>query len=245
MSNNDRKTVFLGINYKATDFSYLITEYLNSFRCGVELKLKDLKTNFFLSDFNDPPAVHSRIAFSALTLAEYFRDQKEGEVFLFVDDLLHFEKASQLLNLNLRNDEKTLRNDVNTFEERIASTKKSSLTSFRILRTNIDERLPSYAKFETDIFVSQQTDYYPFIDPLCSNSKLVNPNIIGEEHYNIVILIRQLLQIYQILKNKNPDELSKEEILLISQELENFNISFLSLLLLLNNFLNTVVNMSL
>jgi len=64
----------LGINYKATDFSYLITEYLNSFRCGVELKLKDLKTNFFLSDFNDPPAVHSRIAFSALTLAEYFRD---------------------------------------------------------------------------------------------------------------------------------------------------------------------------
>ena len=186
---------------------------------------------------NEPPGARLRVALSGLTVAEQFRDQDGGgkEILLFIDNIFRFTQAGSEVSALLGRMpsavgyQPTLSSEMGALQERITSTKQGSITSVQAIYVPADD-LTDPAPATTFNFLDATTvlsrkiaelGIYPAVDPLDSTSRIMDPNIIGEEHYNVAQQVKQLLQKYNELQDiiaiLGVDELSDEDKLVVSR----------------------------
>ncbi len=202
-----------------------------------ENALKDSQCTLVFGQMNEPPGARLRVALSGLTVAEQFRDNDGGgkEVLLFIDNIFRFTQAgSEVAALLGRMPsavgyQPTLSSEMGALQERITSTKQGSITSVQAIYVPADD-LTDPAPATTFSFLDATTvlnrkiaelGIYPAVDPLDSTSRILDPNIIGEEHYNVAQAVKQLLQKYNELQDiiaiLGVDELSDEDKLVVAR----------------------------
>ena len=200
------------------------------------------KTTLVLGQMNEPPGIRARAIFPALTIAEYFRDEKGLDVLFLVDNIFRYAQAGMEVSTLLgklparAGYQPTLKEEIAMVEERITSTKRGSITSVQAIYVpadDITDPAPSSAipHLDSVIILSRSRaakGFYPAIDPLESRSKVLDPSIVGEEHYSVAIDVLYHLQRYKDLEDiiniLGIEELSKEdrEIVLRARRLERF-----------------------
>ena len=193
------------------------------------------KTALVYGQMNEPPGARMRVALSGLTMAEYFRDVKNQDVLLFIDNIFRFTQAGSEVSALLGRMpsavgyQPTLASEMGALQERITSTKNGSITSVQAIYVPADD-LTDPAPATTFSFLDATTvlsrkiselGIYPAVDPLDSTSRILDPNIIGEEHYNVAQEVKQLLQKYNDLQDiiaiLGVDELSDEDKLTVNR----------------------------
>ncbi len=193
------------------------------------------KTSLVFGQMNEPPGARMRIALTGLTMAEYFRDVAGQDVLLFVDNIFRFVQAGSEVSALLGRMpsavgyQPTLANEVGALQERIASTNKGSITSVQAVYVPADD-LTDPAPATTFTHLDAQTvlsrsivelGIYPAIDPLESNSRILDPQIVGEEHYNVARQVQSMLQrlkeLQDIIAILGMDELSEDDKLTVSR----------------------------
>ena len=191
------------------------------------------KTALVFGQMNEPPGARSRVGLTALTIAEYFRDEEGRDVLLFIDNIFRFIQAGSEVSALLGRMpsavgyQPTLATELGALQERIASTKKGSITSVQAVYVPADD-LTDPAPANTFTHLDAKTvlsrdianlGIYPAVDPLDSTSRIMDPHIIGEEHYNVAMEVRQVLQKYKDLQDiiniLGMDELSEEDKLIV------------------------------
>ena len=178
---------------------------------------------------NEPPGARSRVALTGLTQAEYFRDEEGQDVLLFIDNIFRFTQAGSEVSALLGRIpsavgyQPTLATDMGALQERITSTKKGSITSVQAIYVPADDLTDpapatSFAHLDATTVLSRQIaelGIYPAVDPLDSTSRILDPRIIGEEHYGVATSVQQTLQTYKSLQDiiaiLGMDELSEED----------------------------------
>ena len=225
-----------------------IMKYGDKFREGMEkgewnLKDVDMKqveqsqVTLVFGQMNEPPGARLRVALSGLTVAEQFRDQDGGgkEILLFIDNIFRFTQAGSEVSALLGRMpsavgyQPTLASEMGILQERITSTKQGSITSVQAIYVPADD-LTDPAPATTFSFLDATTvlsrkiselGIYPAVDPLDSTSRILDPNIVGEEHYNVAQQVKQLLQKYNELQDiiaiLGVDELSDEDKLVVAR----------------------------
>jgi len=202
-----------------------------------ENALKDSQCTLVFGQMNEPPGARLRVALSGLTVAEQFRDNDGGgkEVLLFIDNIFRFTQAGSEVSALLGRMpsavgyQPTLSSEMGALQERIPSTKQGSITSVQAIYVPADD-LTDPAPATTFSFLDATTvlnrkiaelGIYPAVDPLDSTSRILDPNIIGEEHYNVAQAVKQLLQKYNELQDiiaiLGVDELSDEDKLVVAR----------------------------
>ena len=202
-----------------------------------ENALKDSQCTLVFGQMNEPPGARLRVALSGLTVAEQFRDNDGGgkEVLLFIDNIFRFTQAGSEVSALLGRMpsavgyQPTLSSEMGALQERITSTKQGSITSVQAIYVPADG-LTDPAPATTFSFLDATTvlnrkiaelGIYPAVDPLDSTSRILDPNIIGEEHYNVAQAVKQLLQKYNELQDiiaiLGVDELSDEDKLVVAR----------------------------
>ena len=184
----------------------------------VDMKeLQNSQSTLVFGQMNEPPGARLRVALSGLTVAEQFRDQDGGgkEVLLFIDNIFRFTQAGSEVSALLGRMpsavgyQPTLSSEMGALQERITSTKQGSITSVQAIYVPADD-LTDPAPATTFSFLDATTvlsrkiaelGIYPAVDPLDSTSRILDPNIIGEEHYNVAQSVKQLLQKYNDLQD--------------------------------------------
>ena len=200
-------------------------------------KVKESQATLVFGQMNEPPGARLRVALSGLTVAEQFRDQDGGgkEILLFIDNIFRFTQAGSEVSALLGRMpsavgyQPTLASEMGMLQERITSTKNGSITSVQAIYVPADD-LTDPAPATTFSFLDATTvlsrkiaelGIYPAVDPLESTSRILDPNIIGEEHYNTAQAVKQLLQKYNELQDiiaiLGVDELSDEDKLVVSR----------------------------
>ena len=200
-------------------------------------KLKESQATLVFGQMNEPPGARLRVALSGLTVAEQFRDQGAGgkDVLLFIDNIFRFTQAGSEVSALLGRMpsavgyQPTLASEMGSLQERITSTKNGSITSVQAIYVPADD-LTDPAPATTFSFLDATTvlsrkiaelGIYPAVDPLESTSRILDPNIIGEDHYNTAQAVKQLLQKYNELQDiiaiLGVDELSDEDKLVVSR----------------------------
>jgi len=187
------------------------------------------KTSLVFGQMNEPPGARLRVGLTGLAMAEYFRDTDRQDVLLFVDNIFRFVQAGAEVSALLGRMpsavgyQPTLGTDIGTFEERIASTKSGSITSVQAIYVPADDYTdPAPATVFTHLDASTtlsrqiaELGIYPAVDPLTSSSRMLDPRIIGEEHYYVSQQVRKILQRYKDLQDiiaiLGIDELSEED----------------------------------
>lgn len=193
------------------------------------------KTVLVFGQMNEPPGNRLRVGLSALTMAEYFRDQKGEDVLLFIDNVFRFAQAGSEVSALLGRMpsavgyQPTLGSDVGTLQERITSTKKGSITSVQAVYVPADDYTDPapatiFSHLEATVTLERsiaEQGLYPAVDPLTSNSRLLDPNIVGEDHYFVASEIKRILQRYKDLQDiiaiLGIDELSDEDKLTVAR----------------------------
>ena len=193
------------------------------------------KTCLVFGQMNEPPGARMRVALTGLTMAEYYRDQENQDVLLFIDNIFRFVQAGSEVSALLGRMpsavgyQPTLSTEIGTLQERIASTKKGSITSVQAIYVPADDYTdPAPAGVFTHLDASTalsrqiaELGIYPAVDPLASNSRIMDPQIIGEEHYNVAITVQKILQRYKDLQDiiviLGIDELSEEDKLTVAR----------------------------
>jgi F-type H+-transporting ATPase subunit beta len=183
----------------------------------------------------EPPGARARVALSALTVAEYFRDVEGQDVLLFIDNIFRFTQAGQEVSALLGRMpsavgyQPTLGTDLGELQERITSTTKGSITSVQCVYVPADDLTDpapatTFAHLDGTVVLSRQIaelGIYPAVDPLDSTSRILDPNILGEEHYFTARQVQQTLQQYKDLQDiiaiLGMDELSDEDKLTVSR----------------------------
>lgn len=199
-----------------------------------EAKVMD-KTVMVFGQMNEPPANRMRVALTALTMAEYFRDKKREDVLLFIDNIFRFAQAGSEVSALLGRMpsavgyQPTLASEMGELQERITSTKKGSITSVQAVYVPADDytdpapvtifaHLDATTNLERSI---AEQGIYPAVDPLASTSRILDPNIVGEEHYNVARGVQKVLQRYKDLQDiiaiLGIDELSNEDKLIVTR----------------------------
>ncbi len=198
--------------------------------------LKDSQATLVFGQMNEPPGARLRVALSGLTVAEQFRDQEGGkDVLLFIDNIFRFTQAGSEVSALLGRMpsavgyQPTLASEMGMLQERITSTKNGSITSVQAIYVPADD-LTDPAPATTFSFLDATTvlsrkiaelGIYPAVDPLESTSRILDPNVIGEEHYNTAQAVKQLLQKYNELQDiiaiLGVDELSDEDKLVVAR----------------------------
>ena len=199
--------------------------------------LKDSQAALVFGQMNEPPGARLRVALTGLTVAEQFRDQGAGgkDVLLFIDNIFRFTQAGSEVSALLGRMpsavgyQPTLASEMGMLQERITSTKNGSITSVQAIYVPADD-LTDPAPATTFSFLDATTvlsrkiaelGIYPAVDPLESTSRILDPNIVGEEHYNVAQSVKQLLQKYNELQDiiaiLGVDELSDEDKLVVSR----------------------------
>jgi F-type H+-transporting ATPase subunit beta len=193
------------------------------------------KTALVYGQMNEPPGARMRVALTGLTMAEYFRDVGGQDVLFFVDNIFRFIQAGSEVSALLGRMpsavgyQPTLATDVGALQERITSTKKGSITSVQAVYVPADDLTDpapaaTFAHLDATTVLSRQIaelGIYPAVDPLDSTSRIVDPNIIGEEHYQVARGVQEILQRYKELQDiiaiLGMEELSDEDKLTVSR----------------------------
>lgn len=187
------------------------------------------KVALIYGQMNEPPGARMRVGLSALTAAEYFRDYSKQDVLLFIDNIFRFTQAGSEVSALLGRMpsavgyQPTLANEMGELQERITSTKDGSVTSVQAIYVPADDLTDpapatTFSHLDASTVLSRQIaslGIYPAVDPLESNSRVLDPNIIGEEHYNITRKVLEILQKYKELQDiiaiLGMDDLSDED----------------------------------
>jgi F-type H+/Na+-transporting ATPase subunit beta len=193
------------------------------------------KTALVFGQMNEPPGARARVALTALTMAEFFRDEEGRDVLLFVDNIFRFTQAGSEMSALLGRMpsavgyQPTLATEMGALQERIASTNKGSITSVQAVYVPADDLTDpapanTFAHLDATTVLSRQIaelGIYPAVDPLDSTSRILDPFVIGNEHYNIAVSVKKVLQTYKDLQDiiaiLGMDELSDEDRLVVAR----------------------------
>ena len=193
------------------------------------------KTSLVFGQMNEPPGARMRIALTGLTMAEYFRDRENQDVLLFIDNIFRFVQAGSEVSALLGRMpsavgyQPTLATEVGTLQERITSTKTGSITSVQAVYVPADDLTDpapatTFAHLDATTVLSRaivELGIYPAIDPLESNSRILDPTIVGQEHYEVARSVQSILQRYKELQDiisiLGMDELSEEDKLTVNR----------------------------
>jgi F-type H+-transporting ATPase subunit beta len=225
-------SVFAGVGERTREGNDLYNEMSEA---GV-IDLKDIsksKVALVYGQMNEPPGARLRVALSALSMAEYFRDEKNQDVLLFIDNIFRFSQAGSEVSALLGRTpsavgyQPTLAAEMGDLQERITSTNKGSVTSFQAVYVPADDLTDpapanTFAHLDSTIVLERaiaELGIYPAVDPLASTSKALAPEIIGQEHYNVALGVQKVLQRYKDLQDiiaiLGMDELSPEDKLMV------------------------------
>lgn len=193
------------------------------------------KAALIYGQMTEPPGARARVALSALTAAEYYRDEKGQDVLLFIDNIFRFTQAGSEVSALLGRIpsavgyQPTLGTDLGALQERITSTRKGSITSVQCVYVPADDLTDpapatTFAHLDGTVVLSRpisELGIYPAVDPLDSTSRILDPNIVGEEHYHVARQVQQILQKYKDLQDiiaiLGMDELSDEDKLIVAR----------------------------
>ena len=199
-----------------------------------ESKVLD-KTVLVFGQMNEPPGNRLRVGLTALTMAEYFRDEKGVDVLLFIDNVFRFAQAGSEVSALLGRMpsavgyQPTLAEDIGGLQERITSTQDGSITSVQAIYVPADDYtdpapVAIFGHLDATITLERsiaEQGLYPAVDPLTSSSRLLDPNVVGAEHYRIAMEVKRILQRYKDLQDiiaiLGIDELSDEDKLLVAR----------------------------
>ena len=226
-------SVFAGVGERTREGNDLYHEMIES---GViKLDSNESKAALVYGQMNEPPGARARVALTGLTLAEYFRDEEGQDVLLFVDNIFRFTQAGSEVSALLGRIpsavgyQPTLSTDMGALQERITSTNKGSITSVQAIYVPADDLTDpapatSFAHLDATTVLSRQIaelGIYPAVDPLDSTSRILDPRIIGENHYNVARKVQETLQKYKSLQDiiaiLGMDELSEEDKLVVDR----------------------------
>merc|ERR1712109_300082 len=227
-------SVFAGVGERTREGNDLYHEMMAS---GVIKKDKapGSKAALVYGQMNEPPGARARVALTGLTVAEYFRDEEGQDVLLFVDNIFRFTQAGSEVSALLGRIpsavgyQPTLATDMGSMQERITTTKKGSITSVQAIYAPADDLTDpapatTFAHLDATTVLSRaiaELGIYPAVDPLDSTSRIMDPNIIGEEHYKIARGVQKILQDYKSLQDiiaiLGMDELSEEDKLTVAR----------------------------
>ena len=226
-------SVFAGVGERTREGNDLYYEMIES---GViKLDSDESKAALVYGQMNEPPGARARVALTGLTLAEYFRDEEGQDVLLFVDNIFRFTQAGSEVSALLGRIpsavgyQPTLSTDMGALQERITSTNKGSITSVQAIYVPADDLTDpapatSFAHLDATTVLSRQIaelGIYPAVDPLDSTSRILDPRIIGNDHYNVARQVQETLQKYKSLQDiiaiLGMDELSEEDKLIVDR----------------------------
>jgi F-type H+/Na+-transporting ATPase subunit beta len=214
-------SVFAGVGERTREGTALYREMRES---GVITK-----TAMIFGQMNEPPGARARVALSALTVAEYFREELRQDVLLFIDNIFRFTQAGSEVSALLGRIpsavgyQPTLGTDMGELQERITSTKNGSITSIQAIYVPADDYTDpapatTFAHLDATTELSRQISelgIYPAVDPLSSSSTMLSPDIVGQEHYTVARGVQEILQRYKELQDiiaiLGMDELSEED----------------------------------
>jgi F-type H+-transporting ATPase subunit beta len=214
-------SVFAGVGERTREGNDL---YLEMSESGV---IKN--TALVFGQMNEPPGARQRVALTALTVAEYFRDEQHKDVLLFVDNIFRFTQAGSEVSALLGRMpsavgyQPTLASEMGALQERITSTKDGSITSIQAIYVPADDYTDpapatAFAHLDATTELSRKISelgIYPAVDPLTSTSRILDPLVVGEEHYNVAQSVKKILQTYKDLQDiiniLGIDELSDED----------------------------------
>ena len=231
--NNIAKThggysLFAGVGERSREGNDLYHEMSDSGVIDQE-NIANSKVALVYGQMNEPPGARMRVALSALSMAEYFRDEKNQDVLLFVDNIFRFSQAGSEVSALLGRSpsavgyQPTLASEMGTLQERITSTKKGSVTSFQAVYVPADDLTDpapanTFAHLDSTIVLERaiaDLGIYPAVDPLASVSKALEPDVVGQEHYEVARGVQSVLQRYNDLQDiiaiLGLDELSPED----------------------------------
>jgi len=193
------------------------------------------KTALVFGQMNEPPGARARVALTALTMAEYFRDEEGKDLLLFVDNIFRFTQAGSELSALLGRMpsavgyQPTLASEMGALQERITSTEKGSITSVQAVYVPADDftdpaPATTFAHLDSTVALNRslsELGIYPAVDPLDSSSTILDPNVVGEEHYRTALDVQKILQRYKDLQDiiaiLGMEELSDEDKLLVTR----------------------------
>jgi len=226
-------SVFAGVGERTREGNDLYNEMIES---GViKLDSEDSKAALVYGQMNEPPGARARVALTGLTMAEYFRDQEGQDVLLFVDNIFRFTQAGSEVSALLGRIpsavgyQPTLSTDMGALQERITSTNKGSITSVQAIYVPADDLTDpapasSFAHLDATTVLSRQIaelGIYPAVDPLDSTSRVLDPRVVGEEHYSVTRRVQEILQQYKSLQDiiaiLGMDELSEDDRLVVDR----------------------------
>jgi F-type H+-transporting ATPase subunit beta len=226
-------SVFAGVGERTREGNDLYLEMQES-------KLSDgrpviSQTALVYGQMNEPPGARARVGLSGLTAAEYFRDEEGKDVLLFIDNIFRFTQAGSEVSTLLGRIpsavgyQPTLSTDLGELQERITSTKKGSITSVQAIYVPADDLTDpapatTFAHLDATTVLSRQIaelGIYPAVDPLDSTSRILDPQVVGEEHYKIAREVQRVLQKYKDLQDiiaiLGMDELSEDDRLVVAR----------------------------
>jgi F-type H+-transporting ATPase subunit beta len=227
-------SVFGGVGERTREGNDLWLEFQES---GV-IDMKDMSKSraaLIYGQMTEPPGARLRVGLSALTVSEYFRDAEGKDVLLFIDNVFRFTQAGSEVSALLGRMpsavgyQPTLLSEMGQMQERITSTKKGSITSVQAIYVPADDYTDpapatTFAHLDATTNLSRQIaelGIYPAVDPLASTSRILDPRILGEEHYNVARQVKQTLQRYKDLQDiiaiLGIDELSEDDKLTVSR----------------------------
>jgi F-type H+-transporting ATPase subunit beta len=193
------------------------------------------KTSLVYGQMNEPPGARARVALTALTLAEYFRDDEGRDVLLFLDNIFRFTQANAEVSTLLGRMpsavgyQPTLATDLGELQERITTTHKGSITSVQAIYVPADDLTDpapatTFAHLDATTVLSRQIaelGIYPAVDPLDSTSRILDPHVVGDEHYEVARQVQVILQRYKDLQDiiaiLGMDELSEDDKLTVAR----------------------------
>ena len=226
-------SVFAGVGERTREGNDLYHEMIES---GViKTDGKGSKAALVYGQMNEPPGARARVALTGLTVAEYFRDKEGQDVLFFVDNIFRFTQAGSVVSALLGRIpsavgyQPTLATDMGNLQERITSTDKGSITSVQAIYVPADDLTDpapatSFSHLDATTVLSRQIaeiGIYPAVDPLDSTSRILDPRIVGEEHYRVARDVQRILQAYKSLQDiiaiLGMDELSEEDKLTVAR----------------------------
>merc|ERR1712076_22574 len=227
-------SVFAGVGERTREGNDLYHEMMAS---GVikENKAPGSKAALVYGQMNEPPGARARVALTGLTVAEYFRDEEGQDVLLFVDNIFRFTQAGSEVSALLGRIpsavgyQPTLATDLAAMQERITTTQKGSITSVQAIYVPADDLTDpapatTFSHLDATTVLSRQVaelGIYPAVDPLDSTSRILDPEVLGADHYNIARRVQEILQQYKSLQDiiaiLGMDELSEEDKLTVAR----------------------------
>ncbi len=225
-------SVFAGVGERTREGNDLYHEMMDS---GVIRPEGDSKAALVYGQMNEPPGARARVGLTGVTLAEYFRDEEGQDVLFFVDNIFRFTQAGSEVSALLGRIpsavgyQPTLATDMGTLQERITTTNKGSITSVQAIYVPADDLTDpapatSFAHLDATTVLSRQIaelGIYPAVDPLDSTSRILEPRVVGDEHYAIAREVQRVLQTYKSLQDiiaiLGMEELSEEDKLVVAR----------------------------